>query len=174
MREENLSIGAVMNRIWKTSALCLAGVLSYPVYAAPSIEASIALTRYCEPLVSGATAAKITETAKADGFKGDKVGNHPALIKEDVIVMVSDAPRVCTVQATPAMTFAQGIALVDQWASRHPGAVKSPTSTGPDGARVRAWSAPKEKRYLLVSEQSHPRGDKVLAFILAPLPQGQR
>lgn len=119
-----------MNRIWKTSELYLAGVLSYPVYAAPSIDASTALTRYCEPLVSGASAAKITETAKADGFKGDKVGNHPALIKGDVIVMVSDAPRVCTVQATPAMTFAQGIALVDQWASRHPGAVKVQQAQG--------------------------------------------
>ena len=163
-----------MNRIWKTSALCLAGVTTYPVSAAKNIDASAALTRYCEPLFSGAAASKITEMAKADGFKGDKVGNYPALIKGDVIVMVSDAPRVCTVQASPAMTFAQGIALVDQWASRHPGAVKSPTSTGPDGARVRAWTAPKEKRYLLVSEQSHPRGYKVLAFILAPLPQGHR
>jgi len=160
-----------MNQIWKTSILYLAGAISYPVSAASAIDASTAITRYCEPLVSGATASKITATAKADGFKGDKVGNYPALIKDDMIVMVSDAPRVCTVQAPPAVTFAQGVVLVDKWASRHPGAVKSPSNTGPDGARVRAWSAPKEKRYLLVSEQTHPRGYKVLAFILAPLTQ---
>lgn len=162
-----------MHLIWKIAAASVAATCACPVLAAPSIDAETALTRYCEPPVSGESAAKTSQIAHKDGFRDDKVGNYPALIKGEVIVMVSDAPRVCTVQASAAMTFAQGIALVDRWASRHPGAVKSPTNRGPDGAPVKAWSAPKERKYLLVSEQTNPRGHKVLAFILAPLPLGR-
>lgn len=68
------------------------------------------------------------------------------------------------------MTFTQGIALVDAWAARHPGALRGAATKGPDGAPVKMWAVPNQKKYLLVSEQTNARRQRVLNFILAPLP----
>ncbi len=141
-----------------------------PSQSPSPITVESALTRYCEPLIAGSTAAEITTTAKASGFKSGQVGGHPVLVLDEIILGVSDAPRVCLVQAPPSMTFAQGVSLVDAWAARHPGAMRVAATKGPDGAPVRMWAAPKQKEYLLVSEQANARGEKVLDFILAPLP----
>ncbi len=141
-----------------------------PLHASPPVTAESALSRYCEPLIAGSTSTQITRAAKADGFKSDQVGGQPILIQGELILSLSDAPRVCFVQAPTNMTFAQGIALVDAWAVRHSGAMKGVATKGPDGALVRLWTAPKHNKFLLVTEQTNSRGQKVLAFILAPLP----
>lgn len=141
-----------------------------PVSGALPITAENALSQYCEPLIAGSTAAQVTQAAKKNGFKSNQVGGHPVLIDGELILGVSDAPRVCLVQAPPAMTFAQGIALVDAWAARHPGAMRGAATKGPDGAPVRMWAVPKQNKYLLVSEQTNPRGQKILNFIMAPMP----
>ena len=141
-----------------------------PSHASPPITVENVLGRYCEPLIAGSTAAEVTKTAKAGGFKSDQVGGHPVLVLDELILGVSDAPRVCFVQAPPSMTFAQGVSLIDAWAARHPGAMRGAATKGPDGAPVKMWAAPKQKEYLLVSEQTNARRQKVLNFILAPLP----
>lgn len=136
------------------------------------VTAANALNQFCEPLIGGSTAAQVTESAKASGFKSDQVGGQPVLVQGELILSVSDAPRVCLVQAPPSMTWTQGISLVDSWAARHPGAMRGAATKGPDGAAVKLWAAPKQKKYLLVSEQTNARGQKVLNFILAPMPAG--
>lgn len=157
----------------KIVATLLIASFSSPAFASPASDAETALARYCEPLLQGTSASQASEMARADGFSDVSTGSHPALMKGELIVMVSDNPRVCAVQASAAVTFSEGVMLVDRWASRHPGAVQSPAQRGPDGARVRAWTAPKANRYLLVTEQTNPRGQKVLSFILAPGPSSR-
>lgn len=147
--------------------LAVAGFM--PVTSVLPVTAENALSQYCEPLIAGSTAAQITQAAKKNGFKSDQVGGHPVLIDGELILGVSDAPRVCLVQAPPAMTFAQGVALVDAWAARHPGAMRGAATKGPDGAPVRMWAVPKQNKRLLVSEQTNPRGQKILTFIMAPM-----
>lgn len=159
--------------MWKIVGTLLIASFSSPAFASASSDAETALARYCEPLLQGTSAGQASEMARADGFSDVSTGSHPALMKDELLVMVSDNPRVCAVQASTAMTFAEGITLVDRWASRHPGAVRSPAQRGPDGARVKAWSAPKANRHLLVTEQTNPRGQKVLNFILLPIPSSQ-
>lgn len=141
-----------------------------PVFAAPGATVDGALTRYCEPLLAGSSAATLTETAKADGFKSDRVGAQPVLISGELIVSLSDVPRACAVQAPAGMAFAEGAALLETWAGTHPGAVRGAATQGPDGAPVRVWVAPAQKKSLLVAQQTNPRGQKVLTFILAPFP----
>lgn len=159
-----------MKSFLSTSIIGLAIASGTPSHASPPITVESALRLYCEPLVAGSTAAKITKAAKAGGFKSDQVGGHPVLVQGELILGVSDAPRVCLVQAPPGMAFTQGVSLVDAWAARHPGAMRGAATKGPDGAPVKMWAAPKQKEYLLVSEQTNARGQKVLNFILAPLP----
>lgn len=159
-----------MKALLSASIFGLAIASGPPSTASQPITVDSALSRYCEPLVAGSTAAKITKTAKAAGFKSDQVGGHPVLVQGELILAVSDSPRVCLVQAQPSMTFTQGVSLVDAWAARHPGAMRGAATKGPDGAPVKMWAAPKQKEYLLVSEQTNARGQKVLNFILAPLP----
>ncbi|MCD2323790.1 hypothetical protein LQ953_07150 [Sphingomonas sp. IC-56] len=141
-----------------------------PSRASTPLTAESALRDYCEPLISGAAAAQITKAAEAAGFKPEQAGGHPILMQGELILSVSDAPRVCLVQAPTSMTFPQGISLVDAWAARNPGAVRGAATKGPDGARVKLWAVPKNKKYLLVTEQTNARGQKVLNFILAPMP----
>jgi hypothetical protein len=141
-----------------------------PSQALPSITAEKALSRYCEPLIAGSPASKVTATAKADGLKEEQIGGRPFLRVGELLLGLSDVPRVCIVQAPAGMTFVQGSAVVDAWAARHPGAMRGLATKGPDGAPVRAWAAPKQGKSLLVSEQINGLGNKVLAFILAPLP----
>ena len=161
-----------MTFVLSVSVLGLAMASGMPSPGSMPITAANALSQFCEPLIAGSTAAQITESAKASGFKSDQVGGHPVLVQGELILSVSDAPRVCLVQAPPSMTFTQGISLVDAWAARHPGAMRGAATKGPDGAAVKMWAAPKHKKYLLVSEQTNARGQKVLNFILAPMPAG--
>lgn len=151
-------------------ASCSAMASAMPSEASPVVTAESALSQYCEPLIAGSTAAQITNAARAGGFKPEQVGGQPVLIHGELILSVSETPRICFIQAPASMTFAQGIALIDAWAARHPGAMRGAATKGPDGAPVRMWGVPKQKKYLLVSEQTNAGGQKVLNFILAPLP----
>lgn len=151
------------------SALSLVLMDGAPVSARPAVTPARALDQYCEPLLAGSTSAQLTKIAKADGFKADQVGGNPVLIDGELILSLSDAPRVCFIQAPASMTFAQGIALIDAWATRHPDAMRGAATKGPDGAPVRMWAVPKQRKYLLVTEQTNPHGQKVLNFILAPM-----
>lgn len=56
------------------------------------VTAANALNQFCEPLIGGSTAAQVTESAKASGFKSDQVGGHPVLVQGELILSVSDAP----------------------------------------------------------------------------------
>lgn len=153
--------------------LGIAMLQAQPALAA-TLDAETAIARYCEPLLAGAAAASLGAMARRDGFKDEVVAGQQVLLSGRLLLALSDAPRVCLVQAPKEMRFDQGLALVDGWASHHPGAVKSPTMIGPDGARVRAWTAPAQKRTLLVSEQTNALKQKVLAFILMPMPPAPR
>lgn len=153
--------------------LSLALVCETPALAGKPIGAESAIAEYCEPLISGSAATTVKAAARRDGFKDDIVGQQPILRLGTLMMGISDSPRVCMVQAPSEMTFDQGIALVDGWAARHPGAVRSPTTRGPDGAPVRAWTSPAHKRSLIVSQQTNPLKQKVLAFILMPMPPAQ-
>lgn len=161
-----------MTSILSVSVLGLAMAGGMPSPGSMPITAADALSQFCEPLIEGSTAAQVTKSAKASGFKSDQVAGHPVLVQGELILSVSDAPRVCLVQAPPRMTWTQGISLVDAWAARHPGAMRGAATKGPDGAAVKLWAVPKQKKYLLVSEQTNARGQKVLNFILAPMPAG--
>jgi hypothetical protein len=138
-------------------------------------EAETALARYCEPLVSGsAPAAAISDLAREHGFTEQDLAGTPVLLRGETLVSVSDEPLACFVQAPSSMAFDEGVSLVDGWAALDPAAVRSPATTGPDGARVRAWSSPARQRSLILAEQTNALQRKVLAFILMPLPQAQR
>lgn len=153
--------------------LFLLGVASaswVPASSSPAPTPVEALNRYCEPLLAGAPASVVTKAAKDAGFKDDRVGAQPVLITGELILSVSDSPRVCLIQAPASMSFEQGIALVDGWAARHAGAQQGAATKGPDGAPVKLWAVPDQKKYLLVTEQGNARRQKVVTFILAPLP----
>jgi hypothetical protein len=152
--------------------LGLACLLATAAQAQKTIGANAVITRYCEPLLSGTSAAKVKAMARRDGFTEEKLGKLPILRLGTVMLGVSEAPPACIVQASSEMTFAQGVALVDAWGARHPGAVMSPATKGPDGAPVRVWTSPAKKRTLLVTEQVNPSKRKILAFIMMPVPTG--
>ena len=128
-----------------------------------------ALAQFCEPLIAGSAAKNIANTAQAAGFKTELVGGQSVLVDGQLILGVSDAPRVCFIQAPTSMTYAMGISLVDTWAARHPGAMRGAATKGPDGAPVKMWVVPKQGKYLLMSQQTTAGGQAVLNFILAPL-----
>lgn len=145
-------------------------LLATGVFAAsPPISAAGALNRYCEPLISGASAAQVSKAAKAEGFQDFPVEGFQALRFGELILGISDAPRACLVQAPPSMTFIQAIGVVDAWAARHLGAQQAAANRGPDGAPVKMWIAPAAGRSLLVNQQTNGRGQKVVNFVLAPL-----
>lgn len=155
------------------SVLCFSSIyflLATGAFAAPPpISAAGALSRYCEPLISGASAAQVSKAAKADGFQDFPVGGFEALRIGELILGISDAPRACLVQAPPSMTFIQAVGIVDAWAARHPGAQRAVANRGPDGAPVKMWIAPSAGKSLLVNQQTNGRGQKVVNFVLAPL-----
>ena len=164
--------GTHMNTTLKCLLVASAFVTAMPALADPAPAADIALTRYCEPLLAGTAAAQLTRAAEADGFEPVQLNGRPFLVQGHLILSVSDSPRVCIVQAPSGMTFAQGISLVDGWGARHTGALQAAATNGPDGAPVRMWIVPSDNKSLLVSEQTNPLGQKVLAFIMARFPGG--
>jgi hypothetical protein len=137
---------------------------------ASASDPGAAIRRYCEPLLAGAAASQVAAAARRDGFRDDVVMGQPVVRRGELLVSLSDAPRVCFVQAPAAMSLQEGMALVDAWAARHRAAVKSPATRGPDGAPARAWSAPDEKTSLIGTQQTDASGRKVMNFILMPTP----
>ena len=152
------------------SALAAATALWAAPAAAGEISAEAAIARYCEPLVAGASAAQAEALASRDGLRADSVSGQRVMRQGELLVGLSDSPRVCFVQAPSALSLEQGFALVDAWAKRQPGAARLAATVGPDGAPVRGWSAPARKIALIASEQTTPDGPKVMSFILMPLP----
>lgn len=154
------------------SLIATAIALVSPAAPALAAEASAdsAIRSYCEPLIAGSAARPLKEAARKDGFRDEVVAGQPMLRSGEVVVGISDAPRVCIVQAPLAMTRQQGFDLADAWASRHPGAVRSSAATGPDGAPVRAWTVAPSKIALIATHQTTASGQKVMNFILMPLP----
>lgn len=159
-------------RISAVAALAvLAGLQAAPASAA-EISTETAIGRFCEPLLSGSSARQVEAVAGRDGLRADTVSGQRVMRRGDLLVGLSDSPRVCFVQAPAAMTRAEGFALVDAWAKRQAGAARMAATAGPDGSPVRGWSAPARRIALIASEQSTPAGPKVMNFILMPLPAG--
>jgi hypothetical protein len=151
------------------AALALATFWTAPA-AAAEISTQAAIGRYCEPLAAGASAGQVEALAGKDGLKADMVAGQRVMRQGDLLVALSDSPRVCFVQAPAAMTRAVGFALVDSWAKNQPGAARLAATTGPDGAPVRGWGVPARRIALIATEQQSPSGPKVMSFILMPLP----
>jgi hypothetical protein len=153
-----------------------AAIAAVAIWNAPASAAGIgpdaAIRNYCEPLVAGASAGQVKDSARKDGFRDEVVAGQPMLRSGEVLIGISDSPRVCFLQAPPALSLEQGFALADSWAGRHPGAVRGAATKGPDGAPVRAWSAPARKMALIATQQTAASGQKVMNFILMPLPAG--
>ena len=160
-----------MKRI-ATMALAVGAVLSSAAApAADDISVEAALSLYCETLLSGSSVRQVEDLAAAQGWKPDSVAGQRVIRKGELLVGLSDSPRVCFLQAPAAMTRAQGFAAADSWAKRQAGAVRLAATTGPDGAPVRGWAVPARKIALIATEQASPAGPKVVAFILMPLPR---
>lgn len=159
-------------RKYAIAALAASTLMSAGAAAAAGISAETALSKYCEPLLSGSPARQVQDLARADGLQNAVVAGQKVLRQEDLLVGLSDSPRVCFVQAPVATTLAEGFALADAWAKRHAGAVRSPATQGPDGSPVRGWSVPARKIALIATQQQAGSGEKVMAFILMPLPAG--
>ncbi len=161
----------------RTSSVLVSGlaiVLASSASAAPVVDVQSVIGRYCDRLLAGAPAATRKDEARKDGFKDVTVAGQAILQKGTLFVSLSDAPRACLVQAPAAMTFEQGTALVDAWASHYPGAVRSPATRGPDGSPVRAWSSASQKVSMLVAQQSNALNQKVLAFVRMRTPTAAR
>jgi hypothetical protein len=159
-------------RKYAVAALAAWTLMSAGAAAAADVSAETALSKYCEPLLSGSSARQVQDLARADGLENAVVAGQKVLRQGDLLVGLSDSPRVCFVQAPGGITLAQGFVLADAWAKRHPGAVRSPATQGPDGSPVRGWSAPGRKIALVATQQQAESGQKVMAFILMPLPAG--
>jgi len=157
-------------KIIGTPALAAAILAWAAPAAAAEISAEAAIGRYCEPLVAGSAAGQVEALARGDGLRADVVAGQRVMRQGELLVGISDSPRVCFVQAPAAMTRAQGFALVDNWAKRQAGAVRMAATAGPDGSPVRGWSAPGRKFALIAAEQTTAAGPKVMSFILMPLP----
>jgi len=140
--------------------------------AAAGISTETAIGHYCEPLATGASLAQVEALARKDGLEADIVAGQRVMRQDDLLVGLSESPRVCFVQAPAAMTRAQGFALVDAWAKRQAGAARLAATVGPDGAPVRGWGVPARRIALVASERTTPAGPKVMSFILMPLPAG--
>ena len=141
------------------------------VGATSGVSAESAIQKYCEPLISGASATQLEAKLLAEGFSREVLAGQRVLRQGELIVGLSDAQKVCFIQAPISMSVAQGFAIADRWARRIPGAVRSPATKGPDGASVRGWSAPSKKMGLIASQQTSASGQKVMAFVLMPLPK---
>ena len=154
----------------RVGLLCIAFTCGGPASAAAGVDTTAAIQRYCESLVAGTAAAQVGDIARKDGFTPEVANGQPFLRSGELLVALSDTPRVCFVQSPTALTFEQGVALVDTWAARHPGSVRSPATRGPDGAPVRGWNAPTQKMAIVMTQQRNGMGQNVMAFILMPLP----
>lgn len=159
-------------KISNIAAIAALGVLCAAPAKAAEIGADSAIGRYCEPLLLGSAASQVRDLARADGLEDSVVAGQPVLRKGELLVALSDSPRVCFVQAPPAITLAQGFAMADAWAKSQTGAIRSPATRGPDGAPVRGWSAPARKMVLVATQQRSAAGQTVMNFILMPLPPG--
>jgi hypothetical protein len=135
-------------------------------------EAERAIRSYCEPLIGGASAAQVSQAALGAGYRADVMAGQRVLLNGETILALSDAPRVCFVQAPAAMTRAEGFALADAWAARHPGARRAAANAGPDGRPARGWSVPARGLSLIATEQQAAPGRTVMAFVLMPMPEG--
>ena len=87
--------------------LALAGVTSI-------VGAETAISRYCEPLISGARTSQLEAKLVADGFSREVLAGQQVLRQGKLIVGLSDSPRVCFIQAPPSMSAAQGFAAADR------------------------------------------------------------
>lgn len=143
-----------------------------PAAAAEEGGAEAAIRTYCERLLGGASAADVSAAARQAGFSDQTLAGQRTLVQGELVLAVSDAPRVCFVQAPASMTMAEGFALADAWASRQPGARRSAATSGPDGRPVRGWSVPGRNIALIASHQQTAPGREVMAFILMPAPAG--
>ena len=154
---------------WAMAAVvaALAGAAS-----AAEVTAAEALTTYCEPLMGDSPAAPLEARARAAGFTDAVVMGQPMLKQGELLMRLSDAPRVCFIQAPKATTYAQGVAIVDAWAARHPGAILAPTTVGPDGRPVKAWTSPTRRVSVIVTHQPDGAGGQVVNLILMPVPAG--
>jgi hypothetical protein len=159
-----------MKRIAKPALAVGIALLSAAAPAADDISVEAAISLYCETLVSGGSVRQVESLAAAEGWKSDSVGGQRVIRNGELLVGLSDSPRVCFVQAPAAMTRAQGFQLADDWGRRNAGAVRAAATTGPDGAPVRAWRNPARKIALIATQQTSPAGTKVMAFILMPAP----
>ena len=159
-----------MNRIAKAALVAAAALPGAAAPAANDISVEAAISLYCETLISGSSVRHVESLAAAEGWKSDTVAGQRVIRKGELLVGLSDSPRVCFVQAPAAMTRAQGFELADAWGRRNAGAVRAATTAGPDGAPVRAWRVPARKIALIATEQASPAGTKVMAFILMPAP----
>jgi hypothetical protein len=150
-------------------------VLSILVLALASstskVSAETVIQKYCEPLISGASAPQLEAKLLTEGFAREVLAGQRVLRLGELIVGLSDAPRVCFVQAPLGMSIEQGFAVADQWAGQQPDPVRSPATKGPDGAPVRGWSAPGKKMGLIASQQTSASGQKMMVFVLMPLPK---
>jgi phage gp36-like protein len=136
----------------------------------PAKSVETLLNRYCARLVTGTSASTLKSDAAKDGFKEELVFGQRVMVKNDVLLGLSDAPRVCFLQAPTGFDFQAGQALVDAWAGSDPDAKRSLATRGPDGSPVRAWVSPGRKQAINVVEQTNASGNKVVAFILMPFP----
>lgn len=143
--------------------------------AAPALaegnDAEAAIRSYCEPLLGGATAVSVRATAHGNGFRDETIAGQRMLRSGDLLVGLSDAPRVCFIQAPASMTMDEGMALADAWGARHPGAVRVPADRGPDGAPVRAWTLASRNLALIASHQPMSSGRSIMTFTLMPIPR---
>ena len=93
--------------------LALAGATS-------EVGAEAAIQKYCEPLISGASATQLEAKLLAEGFSREVLAGQRVLRQGELIVGLSDAPKVCFVQAPLSMSVAQGFAVADRWAKHLP------------------------------------------------------
>jgi hypothetical protein len=152
------------------AALAASAALWTAPAAGAEISAEAAIGKYCEPLLAGTGARQIEALARKDGLRADTVSGQRVMRQSELLVGLSDSPRVCFVQAPSAMTRAQGFALVDAWGKRQAGGARLSATAGPDGAPLRGWGVPGRKIALIATEQSAPGGSKIMNFILMPLP----
>ncbi len=146
-------------------------ILFASAVAASVIAPEAAIKDYCEPLIAGSSETHLKTKLVALGFKSEILAGQRVLRQGELIIALSDAPRVCFVQAPTTVTIGQGYAMADRWAQRHAGAVRSPTTKGPDGSPVRGWSDLRRNVALIASEQTAASGQKVMAFIVMPIPK---
>ncbi len=146
------------------------------VFFAAAVAASIttpevAIKDYCEPLIAGQSATQLKTKLAVLGFKAEVLAGQRVLRQGELIVALSEAPKVCFVQAPTSVNISEGFAMADRWAKRHAGAVRSPTTKGPDGSPVRGWSDLGRNVALIASQQTAASGQKVMAFIILPIPK---